>query len=115
MKTFITSINKSLEKLYSKASKIKKEQEIRPLLILLDFPLLTDYLYHQILLQLFTIILTLPDNMLVVFKTWIFNLPNSHLQKYIGVIQQYITIDLYHRRVIDENTMLATRVLVFFK
>jgi hypothetical protein len=94
---------KCTEAIKNKSSKISEIIEIRPLLIFLEFPLLTEYLYNEILLNIFKAILSLPSKFKEIFKTWIYFLPKSFTQKYVGIIQQYITVQLYHSGMIDEN------------
>ena len=73
---------------------------LRQLAILMANPLLLEPQYHkQVLLPLLSLIAALPRPCAALLERWWSQLSATQLQQLIAVVQQFLTVRLYHTQV----------------
>jgi len=85
---------------------------LRQLVILMHNPLLLEPQYHkQVLLPLLSLVAELPKSCAALLERWWSHLAANQLQQLVVVVQQFLTVRLYHTQRIDDAVVAATRVL----
>jgi ubiquitin-protein ligase E3 A len=84
---------------------------LRPILIILQCPLMMEPDLHDGLAKLTNAILELPKVTKMYLKNMLRDVPKTIFARMVSVFQQYITVQLYVRGYIDVRIAYATRVI----
>eukprot|EP00743_Colponemidia_sp_Colp-15_P004177 GILK01004507.1.p1 GENE.GILK01004507.1~~GILK01004507.1.p1 ORF type:complete len:764 (-),score=138.27 GILK01004507.1:85-2061(-) len=108
--SFDTAVSTLSSTLLVRAKTITHPRDLRLFYMLLENPLFLDPSFHPALLSLMKAIVRLPSSAHDILSNWYTKHTKAKFQQLVGVIQQFITIQLYSTRLIDDLAA-ATRTL----
>uniref|UniRef100_A0A7S1KNI6 HECT-type E3 ubiquitin transferase n=1 Tax=Percolomonas cosmopolitus TaxID=63605 RepID=A0A7S1KNI6_9EUKA len=105
MQSGFTSVAATLRKT---ANRILDPFKLRQFIIMLLSPYMMENEYYDCVLDIFTSSVNLNDNMQKILIKWFNRLQSESLLKIVRMVQQFITLQIYARYIVDEQIMFAT-------